>query len=271
MAAINKFYSDMFKLASEKRLWLNPLGEVGGYKIWFIRTRLNADHHRNPRMLVVAGFHGEEKAGPYAILEWLKTCDAEALKHYDISFIPIVNPIGFANGTRYNSWGEVSNCGFCHPERHDKPSREGRILIANIDMLRAAAADGFLSLHEDIGERRYYAYSFEDGAEPGEFTAGILKTLGKHFKTYIDGESIWLDTTAKKDRGPYVHKGIVYRHCDGSFEDWMFHLGVPRVAVSETPGMYRLKRRVTAGADVIETFIQLNLDAHDKTIKAKKQ
>jgi len=269
MAAINQFYSDMFKIASDKRFWLCPLGQVDSYKLWFIRTRLNADHHNNPRMLVVAGFHGEEKAGPYAILKWLKDCDREALDHYDISFIPIVNTQGFAKGTRYNSYGEVSNAGFCHPERHDKPSREGQILIHNIDMLRAAAADGFLSLHEDAGEKRYYMYSFEGTPAPGEFTQGLLNTLGKHFKTYIDGESIWLDTSLKKDRGPFVTNGIVYRHCDGSFEDWMFHLGVPRVAVTETPGQYQLRRRITAGADVIDTFIQLNLDAYDRT-KPKK-
>jgi len=41
------------------------------------------------------------------------------------------------------------------------------------------------------------------------------------------------------------------------------------VAVTETPGQYQLRRRITAGADVIDAFVQLNLDAYDRT-KPKK-
>ncbi|OGM09190.1 hypothetical protein A2Z67_04590 [Candidatus Woesebacteria bacterium RBG_13_36_22] len=259
MAAIRKFMQDIFSISAQKRFFLCALGEVDGRQIWLVRSRSNAEHS-DPKMLVVAGFHGEEKAGPYAILKWMKNCDQQTLRKVDLSFIPIVNPIGFAKNMRYAIPGEKTNCGFCHPERGEVASREGKILITNIDLLKPLAEDGFLSLHEDIRENAFYLYTFEKSKKPGAFTTGIREELGKHFRKALDGVHVEIDASDGSATGPIVKDGVVFRHCDGSFEDWMFHLGVPRAVVTETPGLYRLKRRIDAGASVIDKFIALNLE-----------
>jgi len=257
MAAIRKYTKQLFKVAAEKRFWLCILGEVDGEQIWLVRTRPNTNH-KDPKFLVAAGFHGEEKAGPFAALKWLKSCDVKLLKKYDISFIPIVNPIGFRKNTRYNTYGERTNCGFCHPESKDVPSREGRILINNIDLLRPLANDGFLSMHEDVTTNQYYLYSFEDAEQPSDFTFKMRDELGQHFPRMLFGP---VDTDAsEKGAGPKVEEGIVFNLCDGSFEDWLFHLGVPRCVVTETPGKYDLRRRVRANVSAINKFIKLNLE-----------
>jgi hypothetical protein len=257
MAAIRTFIKEMFSIVAEKRLWLTILGEVDGFQIWLVRSRESIEH-RDPKMLIVAGFHGEEKAGPYSILKWLKECDTDTFKKCDLSFIPIVNPIGFSKGIRYNTYGEQTNCGFCHSDLDSGPSREGKILIDKIELLRPLADDGFMSLHEDVTTKLYYLYTFEKEKEPGKFTFGMKEVLGQHFKKFVDGVKVETDC-ANRGNGPMVKDGIIYRLCDGSFEDWMFHLGVPRVVVTETPGMYKLKRRVNAGAAAIDKFIELNL------------
>jgi hypothetical protein len=259
MAAIRQFMKEVFRISSEKRFFLCILGEVDEQQMWLVRTRQHMEH-TDPKMLIVAGFHGEEKAGPFAILKWMKDCDQKILDKADLSFIPIVNPIGFSKNMRYAIPGEKTNCGFCHPERKLKPSREGQILINNIDLLKPLAEDGFLSLHEDITEKNYYLYTFEKRKTPGPFTMGIKEELGKFFRKALDGEHAEIDASDGSHVGPIFKDGLIFRHCDGSFEDWLFHLGVPRAVVTETPGKYRLKRRVDAGASIISKFIELNLE-----------
>ena len=258
MAAIGKFYKDLQQCISMKRLWSAIIGfhECNGigYPVYVVKTHI-LDNANLPKMLVVAGFHGEERAGPYAILNWLEACDPEVSRNYDISFVPIVNPVGFKKGQRYGTSGEKTNCGFCHPERGDIPSPEAQVIIRNIDLLRSMADDGFLSLHEDAKETRYYTYSFEKGRNtPGPFSVVIRDTLGRFFNTRLDGEIVEVDASG---RGPMCKDGIVYRHCDGSMEDWMLHLGVPRVAVTETPGTYSIERRIKAHVAAIDVFIDM--------------
>jgi hypothetical protein len=112
-------------------------------------------------------------------------------------------------------------------------------------------------------------YTFEKAKEPGKFTFGMKEVLGQHFNKCVDGIKVDTDC-ANRGAGPMVKDGIIYRLCDSSFEDWMFHLGVPRVVVTETPGMYRLKRRVDAGSDAIDKFIELNLALKEAELKNGK-
>lgn len=263
MAAIRSYTKQLFKVVAEKRLWLRILGEIEDEQIWLIRSREHWDHS-DPKILIVSGVHGEEKAAPYAVLKWLSNCDASIFRKVDLSFIPLVNPIGFKKGTRYSSPGEKSNQGFCHPEKGEKRSREGEIIYSNIDLLMPLAKDGYLSLHEDILLKEYYVYTFEKRSRD-MIARGLLKTLSNHFPKSLTG----LTTAgmsaeqieASNEPSVMVTKGWVNHNKlhDGSLEDFFYHANVPRIAVSETPGLYTLKRRVNAGYDVITKFIELSL------------
>lgn len=259
MASIHRFQKQLFRVASEKGFWLKILGVIDEYEMWLVKTR-NFTDHKDPRVLIVAGFHGEEKAGPWGILKWLQDCEKSVFDSIDVSFIPIVNTYGFSKGKRYGSSDMKTNFGFCHLSENDKPSPEGEVLIKNIEILRPLAEDGFLSLHEDVTIKEFYLYTFEHGVKPGKFTRGLKKELKKHFKKCYQGIA-YVDS-ASDGRGPNCKKGLIYKFCDGSFEDWLFHLGVPRVAVTETPGKYKLARRVKANVAIIDRFLKLCSSCH---------
>jgi len=271
MAAIRSYTKQLFKIVAEKRLWLRILGEVEEEQMWLVRSRENWDHS-DPKMLIVSGFHGEEKAGPYSVLKWLSACDPSIFRKVDLSFIPIVNPIGFKKGVRYSIPGEKNNQGFCHPESGEKRSREGDIIYSNIDLLMPLAKDGYLSLHEDVLVKEYYVYTFEKRRRD-IFTKSLLKTLSNHFPKALTGLTTAGMTPEQIAAGNEVATKVIngwVNHTklhDGSLEDFFYHANVPRIAVSETPGLYTLKRRVNAGHDVIEKFIDVSL----RSIKRAKR
>lgn len=254
MKRINQYQKKLFKIAADKKLWLRVLGEVNDLQVWFIRTREGLKRDC-PRLLIVAGFHGEEQAGPLALLKWLEGFDPNLYQHVNLSFIPIINPVGFNACDRYNDKNEKTNCGFCHPEQGDPPSREGVILLKNFPILKASARDGFLSLHEDITSDKYYLYTFERTPEPGPFTYAMRDEIAKFFDVPLDNEIV--STDAMGGKGVLVSNGIVYRLCDGSFEDFCFHEGTVRAVVTETPGQFKLQQRVDAGVAVMNKFIEL--------------
>lgn len=255
MAAIKKYTQELMKISAIRNFWMKPLGYLDGYVMWLIRTRnVYAFEHTDPKVLIVAGFHGEEAAGPWAILKWMKEAPDSYLQKYDISFIPIVNSYGFARKKRYGLSDMKTNSGFGPNKKECVPSPEGEILIQHIELLRPLAQHGFLSLHEDITVKECYLYSFEHGPKPSKFTYGLRRELLKHFPKAYEGTA-YLDTQSP-DCGPPCHKGIVYNYFDGSFEDWLFQMGVPRCAVTESPGLYTLKRRVTANVAIIYKFLE---------------
>jgi hypothetical protein len=209
-----------------------------------------------PNLLISGGFHGEEIAGPWAILKFLETAFTDLLDKANLTFLPCVNPIGFNRGTRYARAGERTNAGFCHEEETgDKLSTEGQILMENIDFLIKSASGGFLSLHEDDTVDKFYIYSFEHTLKPGRFTIAMRDEEAKYFEVLPDG----IEVNEEGDPESIVEQGIVYRLCDGSFEDMLFHRGVSRTLVIETPAKsIALEKRVEVGVALIMKFINLS-------------
>jgi hypothetical protein len=259
MGALAKFNRELMEVSAEKGFWLRILGSIEGNKIWLVRTRdyyVPDYDHKDLKLLIGAGWHGEEPAGPWAILEWLKRCDQTKLEKLDLSFIPLVNPTGFKKNTRAGVSGMRPNRGYCHQrEMKEVPSPEDQILIDHVDLLRPLAQNGLITLHEDNVEKSFYIYTYEHGTEPGAFTVGLKKEMKNHFPKWLHGTTA--TTSADRTEGLVIQEGVVFRLCDGAFEDWMFHMGVPKVATIETPGRYRLKRRVEAGVAIIDKFIKL--------------
>jgi hypothetical protein len=243
---------DFLHIVERKSLWLKVLGEINNHQIWLLRTR-ETNEHTDANILIASGFHGEEKAGPLGVLKWLEDCDTEIFKKVDLTFLPVVNPIGFNRGIRYNTWGEKNNCGFCH--KIDKPSKEGKILLKNIKDLTRFAKDGFLSLHEDVTEKNFYVYSYEDVNEPSRMAYELRDLEAKFFKPIKDGVKVNEET----DPDAYAKDGIVHKLCDGSFEDSLMHKGI-RAMVTETPGKCRISRRIEATKAIIDKFIELSLE-----------
>lgn len=258
MPSMSNYTNRLLAVTAKKRLWITALGTVEKWPIWLVRTSMVYDK-KKPHILIAGGFHGEEKAGPMAILRWLETKVIPT--KIDISFLPVVNPVGFHLGQRYNNQKEKSNCGFCHPEIGDAPSTEGQILIHNEHILKRLARDGFLDLHEDSTETSYYLYSYEHGETPSDFAKSIRDVEGRFFEKYggkvvTDGSSVMLNGQTEPAR---VSEGIVFNLCDGSYEDFRMHAGVKHSICTETPGKMRISKRVNANMAIIDKFIELTM------------
>lgn len=95
-----------------------------------------------PRLLIVAGMHGNEVAGALAgpdILEDART-GTEAYERVDLHLVAPANPIGLAKGSRYNADGCDINRDF-----EDFDTAESRAIR---DLVETVDPDLILSLHE---------------------------------------------------------------------------------------------------------------------------
>src|SRR2546430_1966949 len=68
-------------------------------------------------LVITAGFHGDETAGPLTLLEHLPEIVAHARRRdVGLRIYPCLNPSGFTDGTRYNRSQESPNNDFIRYE-----------------------------------------------------------------------------------------------------------------------------------------------------------
>lgn len=218
------------------------LGEVDGEPLTLYRSA--NDDIALPHRLLAAGFHGEEPAGVWGMLAFLQNNQPEHFEHLCLSFLPLINTRGFSYGQRFNSQNRDVNRGYL--VQHIL-TNEGQILMNNAVLLRRAAADGALTSHEDVTSQRGYVYTYEQHAEPGQFSRALRDVMGQHFP---------LETASMADGYP-CQDAIIFNQTDDSFESWLFAQGVPRVACTETPGQCDFDARVVANAALIKHFIEI--------------
>jgi len=257
MGLMGNYTNRLLAVTAKKHLWISTLGMVDNWPMWVVRTSMVYDKKR-PHLLIAAGFHGEEKAGPLSIMQWLET--KQIPSKIDLSFLPVINPVGFNVGQRYGSSHLKTNAGFCHPEIGDAPSPEGQILLANEHNLKKLARNGFLSLHEDITVSKYYCYSYESRDQPSDFVKAIRDMEDRFFSRYGDGNGVVTDCSSVlySDRAT-VHEGLVHNLCDGSYEDFRMHQGCRHSMATETPGLLRISKRISANMAIMDKFIELTM------------
>lgn len=197
------------------------------------------------RLLIACGFHGEEPAGPWGLLAFLRQTARAELDRVQLSLLPLVNATGLAAGTRFNRRGENPNRGFMPWLHPDTPSAEGQVLISHAEQLGALGAGGVLSCHEDVGVAGAYVYTYERTDAPAAFSHRLRDALAEHLELHPDGD---VD-------GCPIAEGIVHNQIDGSFEAWLFDRGASVAACVETPGLQPFERRVAAQAAAIRAFI----------------
>ena len=105
----------------------------------------------NPKRIVylAAGIHGDEPAGPLAVLQLLQENRWPA--GADIHLVPCLNPVGFTLNTRENAERIDLNRDYLNPK-----TAETRAHIAWLE--RQPKFDVYLCLHEDWESRGFYVY-----------------------------------------------------------------------------------------------------------------
>lgn len=200
-------------------------------------------------VLITAGFHGDEKAGPLTLLEHVAEIVGYAAERgVGLAMYPCINPSGFEAHVRYNVSGERPNNDFLRYELApgvwrgelrdgeqflriapavDGLPKETAALARELDRLPLPAAS--LDLHQDnfIHGSLFYAYVFGDLASyrPLMARAGSLVPVLR--SSIVDsGHEPGSDVRADAE-------GFII--CpDGSITDRYHRAGVPLVAAIET-------------------------------------
>ncbi len=102
------------------------------------------------RILLSSGTHGDEPAGPHAILQFLERDNTKLLEHLDICVIPCLNPCGYVRATRENGEGIDVNRSF-----EDDGTAEA-VLVK--ELLGGQHFDLLVECHEDWEVEGYYLY-----------------------------------------------------------------------------------------------------------------
>lgn len=134
-----------------------------------------------PRIYISAGIHGDEPAGPLAALRLIR--DNHWPDHAEISLLPCLNPVGFANSQRENGQRIDLNRDYLQPQ-----SPEIRAHVAWLE--RQAAFDLCLCLHEDWESHGFYVYELNPDHKPSlaeAMVAGVAKVCPIDPSAIIEG------------------------------------------------------------------------------------
>jgi hypothetical protein len=124
-------------------------GETGGFPV-FALHRPAFDGLPNPRRIYIsAGIHGDEPAGPLAVLKLLR--ENHWPHNAEIFLLPCLNPVGFTLNQRQNAEGIDLNRDY-----RNAKSAECRAHIAWLE--RQPRFDFYLCLHEDWESHGFYLY-----------------------------------------------------------------------------------------------------------------
>ena len=200
-----------------------------------------------PRFYLSTGIHGDEVAGPLAVLEMLR--QPEFFARVDATIFPILNPEGLARVLRGNYAGVDLNRDY-----RGARSTEIRGHLAVLSTL--GRYDAALMLHEDYEGTGAYLYELNEGPVP-ELGQRIIAALKKHVP--IDERPIIEEVEAK---GGIIQRADLIRRMGpiGNRAEWpeavylsLFHTQVSYT--TETPMLQPLAQRVAAQVEAVGTVI----------------
>lgn len=187
-----------------------------------------------PRVYVSAGIHGDEPAGPLAMMRLLEAGFFGEGVHWLIC--PALNPDGLALGRRGNAHGLDLN--------RDYLKRRSAEVRAHAGWLESVPVPGlFLSLHEDWECAGFYFYEINLGDDEPRRAAAVLEAVRPWFAAQpgpdIDGHvpraDGWIYHEAEADEPRGWPEAI-----------FMAKRGCPLSFTFETPSHAPLEQRVEA-------------------------
>jgi hypothetical protein len=232
---MNDYTNYLKKLKSvcnKRKILLVEIGQINNLPIYKVTLNPLA----SKVVVFSAGIHGDEIAGPWTIIDFLKQFNPQNYLDVKIILFPVASPTAFDKKKRYSYLGKDLNRLFCRK----KLSSENRILFQN---LKYEKVFFFHALHEDVDEYSFYLYNFENKKE--KIYCDIIQLAKNHFP---------INNSIQIYNNPAV-KGLIINRPDGSFEDRMFQDGVPFSMCTETPGKQPLKKRVILNVEIMNKII----------------
>lgn len=209
-----------------------------------------------PRIYLSAGIHGDEPAGPLAVMRLMESGFFRSSIHWLLC--PALNPDGLAAGSRFNGVG--------HDLNRDYWSRLTPEVRAHAAWLEAMPApDLFISLHEDWETKGFYLYEINLGVDVPERAHAIL-----------DAAQPWFSPQSGVDIDGHVPRadGWIYHEAEADEpEGWpeaifLAKRGCPLSFTLETPSHARLDHRVSAQVAAVRAAVDFFSDSQSFLTKS---
>jgi len=241
---------------------LETMGEVGGHPLfawtrrvparsWYgekipagLHTTRQIKKPTPPKVYLSAGVHGDEPAGPLALLELLAEGFFDDRAHWFIC--PVLNPLGFVRGTRENADGIDLNRDY-----HARRSAEVRAHIAWLQS--QPPFDLTLCLHEDWESTGFYLYEHNVNCRPS-LAHALLDAVRSHMPIEpahiiddrpIDEPGILRPEISAQERDDWPEQLYLREH---SYYDLGYTM--------ETPSSLPLAPRIAAQKALVTTAVE---------------
>lgn len=227
-------------VARASGLRIQAFALAGKLPIYFLRTAAMSD----PRAIYLsAGIHGDEPAGPAALLAWAEK-NAAQLRSHPFLLFPCLNPWGLLNNSRYDEHG----CDLNRTFADKSPPAPVRALERLIDRDRFALS---LTLHEDYDATGFYVYEVMRRAPfwGEQLLRKARPLIAIDSRPNIDrrrARAGLVRRQFKPQRFPAMPESI-YLHRRHSY----------RTFTTETPSEFALETRIAAHVAVIEECVRL--------------
>ncbi|MDA0747752.1 MAG: M14 family metallocarboxypeptidase, partial [bacterium] len=209
--------------------------EVDGYPLYSIHL---GDADRIP-VLICAGIHGDEPAGPEAVQAFLRRDLGPLLEHFSFLILPCINPTGYAANRRETTAGIDLNRQF---EKEASP--EVQFVKQALNERRFAFVADF---HEDWEATGFYMYEGRrDEQWVGPEIVNRVREMGEINGETSDNDLSISDGVFQVDPA-WGTKGLT------SFT-YAFHSD--HVVTSETPSDWPLEKRVAVQLTVLDTLLE---------------
>lgn len=200
-----------------------------------------------PLVYLSAGIHGDEPAGPLALLALLREGMFEG--PFDWAIVPTLNPDGLRSGTRWNAAGVDLNRDYLQMETAE--------VRGHVEWLESMPVpDVFVSLHEDWEAEGFYLYEIRLGEDRPEGTRVLLGAAQEVFPLedgpLIDGHEI-------RDAGWIYHGKDPDEPMGWPEAIFLSHRGCPLSYTLETPSKAPLEKRVKCLMIVVKQLIRNGL------------
>ena len=222
---------------------METAGFVDDYAIYCIR--LGGRPRGRKRVLLSGGVHGDEPAGPEAVLAFLERKPAELLRAFTFLVLPCVNPWGYVHNRRENRLGQDINRSFS-----ESGVSEGEIARG---ILSGKRFDLYVDFHEDWEAAGFYMYEGRhDEQWAGPSVIRAVENVG-----IIDPDGEDDENDVPISRGVYQ---VAPSWGTGGVVPYVYHHHADHVLIFETPTAWPMTQRIAAHLAGLDTVLEWTLE-----------
>jgi len=157
---VPRFFADLTPAAQAAGFAIEPYGETAGYPLLLLRRAVALPNA--PTLYLSTGTHGDEPAGPLALLQMLR--DRFFADRFNWLLFPAINPGGLAAKTRENPAGLDVNRDYRHGNTPE--ARQHLAVLAREQAASRGQYDLCVCLHEDWETSGFYLYELNQTPHP---------------------------------------------------------------------------------------------------------